>query len=112
MTLDDHEEDETTLFELDNEEYDQELALERQSLLQQIYEYPWLLQDDDIDQATVFSSPSSEQTLLSPSPDLIVPSHNPDFYQLCALTNSSSFATTYGTNSRHTTPPVVASSVL
>ncbi|CAF4345730.1 unnamed protein product, partial [Rotaria magnacalcarata] len=48
---------------------------------------------------------------LSPTPDLVVPSHNPDFYQLCALTNSSSFATSYGTNSRHTTPPI-ASSVL
>ncbi|CAF0798319.1 unnamed protein product [Rotaria sordida] len=111
MTLDDNEEDETNLFESDNEEYDQQLALERQTLLQQIYEYPWLLQDDDIDQATVYLSPNSEQPLLSPSPDIVVPSHNPDFYQLCALTNSSSFATSYGTNSRHTTPPI-ASSVL
>jgi hypothetical protein len=111
MTLDDNEEEETNVFELDNEEYDQQLAIERQTILQQIYEYPWLLQDDDIDQATVFSSPNSEQPLLSPSPDLVVPSHNPDFYQLCALTNSSSFATSFGTNSRHTTPPI-ASSVL
>ncbi|CAF4167225.1 unnamed protein product [Rotaria sp. Silwood2] len=111
MTLDENEEDETNLFESDNEEYDQQLALERQTLLQQIYEYPWLLQDDDIDQATIYSSPNSEQPLLSPSPDIVVPSHNPDFYQLCALTNSSSFATSYGTNSRHTTPPI-ASSVL
>ncbi|CAF0797643.1 unnamed protein product [Rotaria sp. Silwood1] len=111
MTLDDNEEDETNLFESDNEEYDQQLALERQTLLQQIYEYPWLLQGDDIDQATIYTSPNSEQPLLSPSPDIVVPSHNPDFYQLCALTNSSSFATSYGTNSRHTTPPI-ASSVL
>ncbi|CAF1273313.1 unnamed protein product [Adineta steineri] len=111
MTFDDNEEDETNLFDLDSEEYDQPLAVERQRLLQQIYEYPWLLQEDDIDQATIYSSPTSEQPLLSPSPDLVVPSHNPDFYQLCALTNSSSFATSYGTNSRHTTPPI-ASSVL
>jgi hypothetical protein len=108
MTLDD---DETNIYEFDSEGYDHQLALERQSLLQQIYEYPWLLQDDDIDQVTVFSSAISEQPLLSPSPDLVVPSHNPDFYQLCALTNSSSFATSFGTNSRHTTPPI-ASSVL
>ncbi|UJR26038.1 hypothetical protein I4U23_007384 [Adineta vaga] len=111
MTLDDNGEDETNSYELDSEEYDQQLALERQTLLQQIYEYPWLLQDDDIDQPTIFSSPNTEQPLLSPSPDLVVPSHNPDFYQLCALTNSSSFATSFGTNSRHTTPPI-ASSVL
>lgn len=111
MNFDDNGEDETNTFELNSEEYDQQLALERQTLLQQIYEYPWLLQDDDIDQAPVCTSPNSEQPLLSPSPDLVVPSHNPDFYQLCALTNSSSFATSFGTNSRHTTPPI-ASSVL
>lgn len=104
MTLDDNEEDEINAFE-----FDQQLAIERQTLLQQIYEYPWLLQDDDLDRTTVYSSPNSEQPLLSPSPDLVVPSHNPDFYQLCALTNSSSFATSYGTNSRHTTPPIAPS---
>ena len=109
MTLDNKEEDEADLFESDCEEYDQQLAIERQTILQQIYEYPWLLQDDDINQATVFSSPNSEQPLLSPSPDLVVPSHNPDFYQLCALTNSSSFATSFSTNSRHTTPPITSS---
>ena len=111
MTFDDNEENESNLYDIESEEYDQELAVERQTLLQQIYEYPWLLQDDDIEPATVYSSPNSEQPLLSPSPDLVVPSHNPDFYQLCALTNSSSFAASYGTNSRHTTPPI-ASSVL
>lgn len=111
MSFDDKDQDDLTHYQLDNDDYDQQLALERQSLLQQIYEYPWLLQEDDIDQATVYSSPPSDQPLLSPSPDLIVPSHNPDFYQLCALTNSSSFATSFGTNSRHTTPPI-ASSVL
>ncbi|CAF2105517.1 unnamed protein product [Rotaria magnacalcarata] len=111
MTLDDNDDEENNLFESDGDEYDQQLALERQTLLQQIYEYPWLLQDDDLDRATIFLSPNSGQPLLSPTPDLVVPSHNPDFYQLCALTNSSSFATSYGTNSRHTTPPI-ASSVL
>lgn len=111
MSLDDNIDDEAISYEFDQEEYNQQIALERQTLLQQIYEYPWLLQDDDLDQTTVYSSPTSEQPLLSPSPDLVVPSHNPDFYQLCALTNSSSFATSYGTNSRHTTPPI-ASSVL
>ncbi|CAF1666551.1 unnamed protein product, partial [Adineta ricciae] len=93
MNFDDNGADETNAFELNSEEYDQQLAVERQTLLQQIYEYPWLLQDDDIDQVPVCTSPNSEQPLLSPSPDLVVPSHNPDFYQLCALTNSSSFAT-------------------
>ncbi|CAF4565823.1 unnamed protein product, partial [Rotaria socialis] len=111
MALDDNDDEENNLFESDGEEYDQQLALERQTLLQQIYEYPWLLQDDDLDRATIFLSPNSGHPLLSPTPDLVVPSHNPDFYQLCALTNSSSFATSYGTNSRHTTPPI-ASSVL
>lgn len=111
MTLDDNEEDDTNLFESDTDDYDQQLAIESRTLLQQIYEYPWLLQDDDIEQATIFSSPHTEQPLLSPTSDLVVPSHNPDFYQLCALTNSSSFATSYGTSSRHTTPPI-ASSVL
>jgi hypothetical protein len=111
MTLDDHDDDESNLYQLNGTEYDQQLALERQTLLQQIYEYPWLLQEDDIDQVPVYSSPNSDQPLLSPSPDLVVPSHNPDFYQLCALTNSSSFAASFGTNSRHTTPPI-ASSVL
>ena len=109
MSLDDRAEEEAHIYQPDNADYDQQLALERQTLLQQIYEYPWLLQDDDIDQVTVFSSPISDQPLSSPSPDLVVPSHNPDFYQLCALTNSSSFATSYGTNSRHTTPPIAPS---
>lgn len=109
MSFDDNAEDDSSSYELDSEEYDQQLALERQTLLQQIYEYPWLLQEDDIDQTAVFPSPTSEQPLLSPSPDLVVPSHNPDFYQLCALTNSSSFATSFGTNSRHTTPPIAPS---
>ena len=109
MSLDDRTEEEAHIYPSDNADYDQQLALERQNLLQQIYEYPWLLQDDDIDQVTVFSSPISDQPLSSPSPDLVVPSHNPDFYQLCALTNSSSFATSYGTNSRHTTPPIAPS---
>ena len=90
MSFDNNEEDQTNFFESDDEEYDQQLALERRTLLQQICEYPWLLQDDDIDHATIFSSPNSEQPLPSPSPALVVPSHNPDFYQLCALTNSSS----------------------
>jgi hypothetical protein len=80
------------------------LALERQSLLQQIYEYPWLLQENDLDRTNLTTI---EQTLSSPSSDLIVPSHNPDFYQLCALTDSSSFVVSCGTNSRHTTPPVL-----
>ena len=111
MSFDEKDEDDLAHYQFDSDDYDQQLALERQNLLQQIYEYPWLLQEDDIDQATVYSSPPSDQPLLSPSPDLIVPSHNPDFYQLCALTNSSSFATSFGTNSRHTTPPI-ASSVL
>ena len=109
MTLDDNEEEDINAFQFNPEEYDQQLALERQRLLQQIYEYPWLLQDDDLDRTTVYSSPNSEQALLSPSPDIVVPSHNPDFYQLCALTNSSSFATSYGNNSRHTTPPIASS---
>lgn len=109
MSLDEKEEDDLTHYQFDSDDYDQQLALERQTLLQQIYEYPWLLQDDDIDQAAVYSSPPSDQPLLSPSPDLIVPSHNPDFYQLCALTNSSSFATSFGTHSRHPTPPITSS---
>ena len=111
MTLDDPDDEDGNLTEFDTDDYNQQLALERQTLLQQIYEYPWLLQEEDIDQATIHSSPSSHQPLLSPSPDLVVPSHNPDFYQLCALTNSTSFAASFGNNSRHTTPPI-ASSVL
>ncbi len=108
MTLDDHINEENMSYEYDQEEYDQQLALERQTLLQQIYEYPWLLQDDDLDRTTVYSSPTSDQPLLSPSPDLVVPSHNPDFYQLCALTNSSSFVLSYDRNARHTTAPTTS----
>lgn len=109
MTLEDPEDDQTNTFEFNIDNYNQQIALERQALLQQIYEYPWLLQDDDIDQPTTYVSPNSDPTLLSPGPDLIVPSHNPDFYQLCSLTNSSSFANSFGTNSRHTTPPITSS---
>ena len=109
MSLDDRTEEDAHIYQSVNADDDQQLALEQKTLLQQIYEYPWLLQDDDIDQVTVFSSPISDQPLSSPSPDLVVPSHNPDFYQLCALTNSSSFATSYGTTSRHTTPPIAPS---
>ena len=68
MSLDDRTEEEAHTYPSDNADYDQQLALERQNLLQQIYEYPWLLQDDDIDQVTVFSSPISDQPLSSPSP--------------------------------------------
>jgi hypothetical protein len=75
----------------------QQLALERQILLQQIYEYPWLLQENDLDQT---------------STDLIVPSHNPDFYQLCTLTNSSSFVISYDSNSRQTKPSITTSTAL
>jgi hypothetical protein len=113
MTFDDRhdDDDDNSLYQLESDDYDQQLAIERQTLLQQIYEYPWLLQDDDIEQATIYASVNTDQALLSPSPDLIVPSHNPDFYQLCALTNSSSFATSFGTNSRHTTPPIASSAL-
>ncbi|CAF3652814.1 unnamed protein product [Rotaria sordida] len=71
--------------------YNQQLALERQILLQQIYEYPWLLQENDLDRTTILSSTNMEQPLASSSSDLIVPTHNPNFYQLCTLTHSSSF---------------------
>ncbi len=82
----------------------QQLAVERQILLQQIYEYPWLLQENDLDQTNI------QQPLVSPTSDLTVPSHNPDFYQLCALTNSSSFVISYDhPNARHTTPPTTSS---
>jgi hypothetical protein len=84
---------------------DQQLAIERQILLQQIYEYPWLLQENDLDRTTKFSS----SNIISPLSDLIVPSHNPDFYQLCALTNSSSFVISYDPNTRHHTPPTASS---
>jgi hypothetical protein len=87
----------------------QQLALERQILLQQIYEYPWLSQDNDLDRTTIFSSATIQKPLLSPISDLIVPSHNPDFYQLCALTNSSSFVISYDPNARHTTPSTTSS---
>ncbi|CAM4978645.1 unnamed protein product [Rotaria socialis] len=87
-----------------HENYNQQLAIERQILLQQIYEYPWLLQENDLDRTTtLFSSTHNEQTLGSPSSDLIVPTHNPDFYQLCALTNSSSFVISYDPNGKQTT---------
>jgi hypothetical protein len=71
----------------------QQLAVEQQILLQQIYEYPWLLQENDLDQTTHIEQSS----------DLIVPSHNPDFYQLCTLTNSSSFVISYDPHAKHTT---------
>lgn len=74
----------------------QQLAVERQILLQQIYEYPWLLQENDIEHTTDVSSPTTE---------LIVPLHNPDFYQLCPLTNSSSFVVSSELHIRQTTPP-------
>lgn len=72
----------------DHSNSNEELAVERQILLQQIYEYPWLLQENDLEHTTDVSSPATE---------LIVPLHNPDFYQLCPLTNSSSFVTSYST---------------
>ncbi|CAF2595835.1 unnamed protein product [Rotaria sp. Silwood2] len=92
-----------------HENYNQQLALERQVLLQQIYEYPWLLQENDLDKTTLISSANMEQPLVSPSSDLIVPTHNPDFYQLCALTNSSSFVISYDPNAKHTTTPTTSS---
>ena len=67
----------------------QQLAVERQILLQQIYEYPWLLQDNDLEQTS----------------QLIVPLHNPDFYQLCPLTNSSSFVVSSELHIRSASPP-------
>jgi hypothetical protein len=76
----------------------QTLALERQMLLQQIYEYPWLLQENDLDQGNGSCLPGDGPSLLSPSFDVIVPSPNPDFYQLCSLTHSSSFATSHTTD--------------
>ncbi len=82
----------------------QQLAMERQILLQQIYEYPWLSQENDFDRTTRI-----QQSLISPATDLVVPLHNPDFYQLCALTNSSSFMISSDPNTRHTTPPTTSS---
>jgi hypothetical protein len=95
-------------YEIEEEENkpnsNQQLAVERQILLQQIYEYPWLLQENDLDRTNI------QQRLISPTSDLIVPSHNPDFYQLCALTNSSSFVISYDhANARHTIPPTTSS---
>ena len=89
----------------DNLSYsNQQLALERQILLQQIYEYPWLLQENDLDRTNRI-----QQTLNSPTTDLVVPLPNPDFYQLCALTNSSSFVLSSDPNTRHSTPPTASS---
>ncbi|CAF0775904.1 unnamed protein product [Adineta steineri] len=90
---------------------DQQLAVERQMLLQQIFEYPWLLQENDLDRTTGLSSINTEQSLLSPADNVIVPSHNPDFYQLCALTNSSSFVLSHDTNIKHTTASTTSSFV-
>ncbi|CAF1158721.1 unnamed protein product [Rotaria magnacalcarata] len=90
--------------DIHHENYNQQLAIERQILLQQIYEYPWLLQENDLDRTTtLLSSTHNVQTLGSSSSDLIVPTHNPDFYQLCALTNSSSFVISYDPNGKQTT---------
>ncbi|UJR22897.1 hypothetical protein I4U23_025925 [Adineta vaga] len=84
---------------------DQQLAVERQILLQQIFEYPWLRPENDLDRPT---SINNELSLVSPTMDLIVPSHNPDFYQLCALTNSSSLALSPDQNTRHITAPTTS----
>ncbi|CAF1379379.1 unnamed protein product [Rotaria sp. Silwood1] len=97
-------------YKIYHENYNQQLAIERQILLQQIYEYPWLLQENDLDRMTIFSSTNNmEQPLASSSSDLIVPIHNPDFYQLCALTNSSSFVISYDPNAKHTTTSTTSS---
>ena len=90
----------------------QKLALERQMLLQQIYEYPWLLQENDLDQTNAACLPHEEPSLLSPSSDVIVPSPNPDFYQLCALTNSNSFVTSHTPDVLRTAAAAKSPSVL
>ncbi|CAF3949503.1 unnamed protein product, partial [Adineta steineri] len=90
---------------------DHQLAVERQILLQQIFEYPWLLQENDLDRTTGLSQINTEQSLISPADNVIVPSHNPDFYQLCALTNSSSFVLSHDTNIKHTTASTTSSFV-
>ena len=85
---------------------DQQLAVERQMLLQQIFEYPWLRPDNDPDRPT---SINDELSLASPTSDLMVPSHNPDFYQLCALTNSSLLALSPDRNIEYSIAPTTSS---
>ncbi len=106
--LDERQQQQQLSYEIEEENKpnsNQQLAVERQILLQQIYEYPWLLQENDLVDRT-----NIQQRLISPTSDLIVPSHNPDFYQLCALTNSSSFVISYDhANARHTIPPTTSS---
>jgi hypothetical protein len=91
MSLDDRAEEEAHIYQPDNADYDQQLALERQTLLQQIYEYPWLLQDDDIDQVTVFLSPIIEQSLITPSVlhlsccPFLFPRHHSSVYTMPSL---------------------------
>jgi len=104
-----HSENQIEENKLNHDNNDQQLAAERQILLQQIFDYPWLSQENDLERTTGFSAVNTEQPLVSPSSDLIVPSHNPDFYQLCALTSSSSFVLSYERNARPTTAPSTSS---
>ena len=100
-----HERRQQFTHEMQDTHSHQQLALERQLLLQQIYEYPWLLHEKDLDQADLSLMAKDEQTLLSPTSDVVVPSHNPDFYQLCSLTHSSSFVISHGTSSAYPMAP-------
>ena len=95
-----HIEEKTTA----DENYDLQLAIERQILLQQIYEYPWLLQENGFERITKASTTNIEQSVASSSSDLILPSHNPDFYQLCPLTETTSFVTSYESDKKKINP--------
>ncbi|CAF0944014.1 unnamed protein product, partial [Didymodactylos carnosus] len=120
MCLDDDEDDDDDELSSLNFIDEQQIAIEQQQLLQQIYEYPWSYDDlDNIDYS--LSHPSSKLEKVNNDDDLIpsllltsdgtkqqqdnllLLTHDfkSDFYQLCALTASSSFAYT---NTRSNTP--------
>ena len=66
----------------------QQLAMEKQILLQQIFEYPWLLQENDLEHT-----------------DIITTAPNSEFYQLCTVTNSGSLSIANDSTIRRTTSP-------